>query len=131
MTALPQSLKLLQNLTSVLLPYNQFEEIPKVLAELSKLRELDLSHNQLENVILNNSGLEKLDLSYNKIKSIQVDGAIIDDDVFSIRTLDLAHNQIESLPDNVIKWKKLQELKVNQNKLKFLFSASKLVYHDH
>lgn len=117
----------MQNLTSVLLPYNQFKEIPKVLGELTKLRELDLSHNELESVLLSNGTIEKLDLSHNKIKSIQVDETIVDDK-FGIRTLDLGHNQIESLPANVISWKKLQELKVNHNRLKFLFSAGKSTY---
>lgn len=114
----------MQNLTSVLLSYNQFKEIPKVLGELTKLKELDLSHNELEGVVLSNSTIEKLDLSHNKIKSMQIDETIIDDR-FGIRTLDLGHNQIDSLPANVISWKKLQELKVNHNRLKFLFSASK------
>lgn len=125
MTSVPSSLKLLKNLTSILMPYNAFEKIPQVFFELKQLRELDLSHNQIKKVILCDNSIEQLDLSYNEISSITLDENI-NQDLISLRKLNLSHNQIDNLPPSLTSWTKLQELQVNQNKLKFVFSAGKI-----
>lgn len=125
MTSAPNSLKLLRNLTSILMPYNSFEKIPEVFFELKKLRELDLSHNKIQKVTLGDNSIEQLDLSYNEITSIELDEKN-NQDLISLRKLNLSHNQISQLPPSLTGWTKLQELQVNQNKLKFVFSAGNM-----
>ncbi|KAI8640754.1 hypothetical protein BD408DRAFT_347387 [Parasitella parasitica] len=100
------------------MPYNNFEEIPNVLYQLSKLKELDLSHNQIKgHVCFERSTIEQLDLSYNQVESID-----IQDSASNIVKLNLSNNQIAQLPSASI-WTRLKELIVNQNKLKTLFPA--------
>ncbi|KAI7891954.1 uncharacterized protein EV154DRAFT_419476 [Mucor mucedo] len=106
------------------MPYNSFEKIPEVFFELKKLRELDLSHNKIQKVVLGDNSIEQLDLSYNEITSIELDEKS-NQDLISLRKLNLSHNQISQLPSSLTGWTKLQELQVNQNKLKFVFSADK------
>lgn len=106
------------------MPYNSFEKIPQVFFELKQLRELDLSHNKIKKVVLGDNSIEQLDLSYNEIMSIEFDENS-NQDLIRLRKLNLGHNQIDKLPPNLTSWTKLQELQVNQNKLKFVFSAGK------
>lgn len=106
------------------MPYNEFEEIPKVISELSQLKELDLSHNKIKTIVLSNNTIEQLDLSYNEISSINIDDTIYDKFI-NLRKLNLGNNQIDKLPSSLTSWTKLQELQVNQNKLKILFDAGK------
>lgn len=116
MTSLPDTLRHLKNLTSIILPYNQFEEIPAVLFQLEQLKELNLSHNQLKgDILLPKTSIERLDLSDNQIQNVLVDGC-------SFTKLNLSHNQLEKLP-LLLGWTKLQELNVNRNRLKYLFSG--------
>ncbi len=58
-------------------------------------------------------------------KEIQVSDESIDDTTVNLRKLNLGHNQVDKLPSSLINWTKLQELQVNQNKLKILFSAGR------
>lgn len=106
------------------MPYNKFESIPKVFFELKQLKELDLSHNQIKKVVLGDNSIEQLDLSHNEICSITLDENI-NQDLICLRKLNLGYNQITELPPSLTSWTKLQELLVNQNRLKFVFSASK------
>ncbi|KAI8091237.1 uncharacterized protein B0P05DRAFT_463071 [Gilbertella persicaria] len=116
--ALPDSLQNLQNLTSVLLPYNQFETVPAILSELKQLRELNLSHNQIKgDVRIESSTLEQLDLGYNEIRGFDMPRNT------SLIKLNLSHNQLEELPLSFRSWSKLQDLNVNQNRLVSLFPA--------
>lgn len=120
LTTVPDSLKLLRNLTSIQLPYNVFETIPEVFFELKQLKELDLSHNQIKRVLISkDTNIEQLDLSYNEISTFEVENA----GEIHFRKLNLSHNQITALPSGLTSWTKLLELQVNQNKLKFLFST--------
>ncbi|KAI8070096.1 hypothetical protein BDF21DRAFT_495729 [Thamnidium elegans] len=128
LASVPDTLKLLKNLTCIHLPYNKFESIPKVLFQLDQLKELDLSHNQLKQVVLGSHSIEQLDLSHNEISQFSLDSNI-DQDLSCMRKLNLGSNQITELPVGLTSWFKLQELMVNQNKLKFVFSAvSETVY---
>lgn len=122
MAGLPDSLCQLKNLTSIMMPYNSFEKIPNILYQLPQLKELNLSHNQIKgNICLENNTIEQLDLSYNEIESIDIrDGAS------NIVKLNLNHNQIVQLP-SVLNWAKLQELLVNQNRLKALFPGLSVI----
>ena len=70
---------------------------------------------------MENNTIEQLDLSYNEIESIDIrDGAS------NIVKLNLNHNQIVQLP-SVLNWAKLQELLVNQNRLKALFPGLSVI----
>lgn len=106
-----------------MMPYNSFEKIPNVLYQLPQLKELNLSHNQIKGkVCLENNTIEQLDLSYNEIESIDIrDGAS------NIVKLNLNNNRIEQLP-SVLNWTKLQELLVNQNRLKALFPGLLVIF---
>ncbi|KAK4512592.1 uncharacterized protein ATC70_003295 [Mucor velutinosus] len=119
LSGLPESLCQLKNLTSIMMPYNDFKEIPSVLYQLPQLKELNLSHNQIKgDVSMQHATIEQLDLSYNHIESFDLQyGAS------SIVKLNLNNNQIEQLPP-VLQWPKLKELLVNQNKLRTLFPVT-------
>lgn len=101
-----------------MLPYNQFEQIPPVLFQLQQLKELNLSHNQLKDVSLEQTSIERLDLSDNQIRNIHVD----QNHSYRFTKLNLSYNQIEKLP-LLLGWTKLQELNVNQNRLKYIFAG--------
>jgi Leucine-rich repeat (LRR) protein len=102
-----------------MLPYNQFESIPSVLLKLENLKELNLSHNRLlGSIALDQTMVEKLDLSDNQIQNIHTDPS----HTYKLTRLNVSHNQIEKLP--LVTWNKLQELNVNQNKLKYLFPGN-------
>ncbi|OAC99929.1 hypothetical protein MUCCIDRAFT_185157 [Mucor lusitanicus CBS 277.49] len=119
LSGLPESLCQLKNLTSIMMPYNNFEEIPNVLYQLPQLKELNLSHNQIKgNISMQHTTIEQLDLSYNDIESFD-----IQDGASTIVKLNLNNNRIERLP-SVLQWPKLKELLVNQNKLRALFSVN-------
>lgn len=121
--SVPDTLKLLRNLNSIQMPYNSFKSVPEVFFELKQLKELDLSHNQIQSVEIKDAGtIEQLDLSYNEISSF-----IVDSEETNFRKVNLGHNQISVLPSSVTRWTKLQELSLNQNKLKYLFSAGLLL----
>ncbi|KAL9551866.1 hypothetical protein MBANPS3_004048 [Mucor bainieri] len=116
LSGLPESLCQLKNLTSIMMPYNNFQEIPSVLYQLPQLKELNLSHNQIKgDISMQHTTIEQLDLSYNDITSFDIqEGASV------IVKLNLNNNQIEQLP-SVLQWPKLKELLVNQNRLRTLF----------
>ncbi|KAG1459533.1 hypothetical protein G6F46_002151 [Rhizopus delemar] len=116
--SLPDSIQLLQNLTSVLLPHNEFETIPSVLFQLENLKELDMSHNRLKQVTISDANIEQLDLSHNVIEEMQISNASA---VKSLVKLDLSHNKIKTLPDIILHAGKIKELQVSQNQLDILF----------
>ena len=66
------------NLEKLNVSYNNITEITNVkLKKLTKLKELNLSHNQIEKVNFNEEmSLEKLDLSHNNIKFDKLDQII-------------------------------------------------------
>lgn len=78
----------------------------------------------MKQAVLGSHSIEQLDLSYNEISQFSLDSDF-DQDLCCIRKLNLASNQITELPVGLTSWFKLQELMVNQNKLKFIFSAGK------
>lgn len=119
MKSLPHTFGQLVNLTSIQLPYNRFVNVPPVLSKLNKLKELDLSHNAItEAVFENTSQIELLDLSDNQLGVVSFN----DQDLPSLRKLNLSGNQIEKLPSE-IKWVRLEELLVNKNRLRCVYSG--------
>ncbi|GAN09689.1 leucine-rich repeat-containing protein 40-like [Mucor ambiguus] len=123
LSGLPESLCQLKNLTSIMMTYNSFEEIPSVLYQLPQLKELNLSHNQIKgNISMPHTTIEQLDLSYNDIGSLD-----IQDGASTIVKLNLNNNQIEQLP-SALHWPKLKELLVNQNRLRTLFPGMLTVF---
>ncbi|KAI7905248.1 uncharacterized protein BX663DRAFT_502235 [Cokeromyces recurvatus] len=113
---LPKSLSQLENLTSLWMPYNQFEEIPSVLYELKQLKELNLSHNQIKGEIVLDSKWEFVDLSFNEINQFVVNTQ----DNMQLVKLNISHNHLMTLT-SFERWPKLQELQLNQNNLRMLF----------
>lgn len=122
---MPNSIELLQNLTSVLLPHNEFETIPSVLFKLNNLKELDMSHNRLCQISISNSTIERLDLSHNEIEEILIPNVST---VKNLTKIDLSHNKMKSLPDAIMHASKLNDLQASQNKLEILFTG--ILFYD-
>ncbi|CAO3665316.1 unnamed protein product [Rhizopus stolonifer] len=120
LSSLPESIELLQNLTSVLLPHNEFETIPSVLFKLDNLKELDMSHNRLCQISISDSTIERLDLSHNEIEEILIPNAST---VKNLTKIDLGHNKMKRLPDAIMHASKLNDLQASQNKLEILFTG--------
>jgi Leucine-rich repeat (LRR) protein len=82
-----------------------------------------MSHNHLHQASLpdtSESSIERLDLSHNTIKDIHISN---DTAVKSLVKLNLSHNKIEQLPEAILHATKLQELQVDQNRLRVLFKG--------
>ncbi|XP_062713016.1 leucine-rich repeats and immunoglobulin-like domains protein 1 [Aedes albopictus] len=92
--------------------------IPENINQLKKIRELDLSHNLIETVQLDQfdglANLEKLGLSFNKIKRIASDGSI---SFPSLTDMQLEHNQLQHF--DVCSWNmsSLHRLNLKHNNL--------------
>lgn len=106
------------------MPYNDFTNIPDVLLQLKQLKELNLSHNKIGGNVILEDTIEQLDLSYNEISGFE---PRYGDDSRLVK-LNLSHNQIDTLPSSFERWTKLQELLLNQNKLRVLFPGKYVVY---
>ncbi|KAH9285255.1 Protein flightless-1 [Echinococcus granulosus] len=96
----------------------RLDNIPKELDRLTKLADLDLSHNQLVGVpepVFDLRALRKLDLSYNEISELSA----LTDNWPSLEYLNLSHNQLVSIPSGLTRLTKLRKLYLNDNQLTF------------
>lgn len=94
LTDLPDDILQFQHVEVINLSYNNFEIIPPILYELSNLKRLNMSHNQLNHVILYTSAtFTHLDLSHNQLKNI--DGQAY---VETLKNLNLSHNHLRAFP---------------------------------
>lgn len=112
-----QDLSCLTNLRVLNLSYNEISEVVR-LGSLPSLQELMLHKNNIDNIEkligMDLPALEKLNLAYNKLKEIDSLGKLT-----NLIVLELQHNVLEKLV-GVENLKKLEELKLEFNKLKDL-----------
>lgn len=100
---------LAENLVELILKQNALTSVPLGLRDLSRLRSLDLSHNQLEflpepDVWDGIAGtLESLDLSFNRLESLDVLSPLT-----KLSALKVDNNQLTSLDG--LSWDKLKQL---------------------
>jgi hypothetical protein len=107
---LPGAVKKLKHLEVLVLRYNKLTKIPKVLVELSKLKKLVLSHNQLEGSIPKELG-KLTNLTHLSLSDNQLSGPIPAQlgNLLSLETLDLSKNQLTGkIPDAVMRLKKFK-----------------------
>uniref|UniRef100_A0A5K3ERA7 Protein flightless-1-like protein n=1 Tax=Mesocestoides corti TaxID=53468 RepID=A0A5K3ERA7_MESCO len=96
----------------------RLDNIPKELDRLTKLVDLDLSHNQLVSIpepVFDLRALRKLDVSHNEISELSA----LTDNWPSLEYLNLSHNQLVSIPSGLTRLTKLRKLYLNDNQLTF------------
>ncbi|RWS17808.1 uncharacterized protein B4U79_17833 [Dinothrombium tinctorium] len=117
---LPKGLWTLLYLTHLELTNCQLTEMPEKLANLTKLRVLNLSNNHLNvldiNCFSNLSNLVHLNVSHNELPYIPLEIASLR----NLIALDFSYNQINSLPFTLIRLVDLKELFISNNNIKLL-----------
>ncbi|XP_068423093.1 malignant fibrous histiocytoma-amplified sequence 1 homolog [Clinocottus analis] len=106
----------LNNLRVLMLRRNRFCAVPRVVLELVRLVELDMSHNGLRGLpdsVGQLTALKKLCVSHNKIQTLPAQiGAL-----GSLEELDLSFNDLHDLPGSFSALARLRTLDVDHNKL--------------
>ncbi|TNN44924.1 Malignant fibrous histiocytoma-amplified sequence 1 [Liparis tanakae] len=106
----------LNNLRVLVLRRNKFSSVPRVVLELVRLVELDMSHNGLRGLpeeLGRLPALKKLCVSHNKIQSLPAQIGALQ----SLEELDLSFNELHLLPASFSGLAKLRTLDVDHNKL--------------
>jgi len=115
LTKFPDAVLQLTNLKILNLSHNQITQIPDTLG-LSNLTELDLSSNQITSIpedLGQLSNLTLLDLNYNQITSIPEELGQLS----NLTRLDLSRNQITSIPENLGQLSNLTGLHLYDNQI--------------
>ena len=114
------NLSLMSYLISLRFSNNKFNLIPRSLYQLSNLKLLDMSGNNIQEIdgdlLKGLSSLVELDLSKNKLKSIPNSIQFL---VF-LEVLKLSNNQILEIPEELGSLTRLKKLFLNENALQFL-----------
>ena len=116
LTALPDAIAQLQNLTTLYLRYNQLTALPDAIAQLHNLTTLYLTHNRLTalpDAIAQLQNLTTLYLSFNRLTALP--DAI--GQLHNLTTLYLDGNQLTALPADLARLTKLEKLAVAGNPL--------------
>ncbi|KAF2074820.1 hypothetical protein CYY_003884 [Polysphondylium violaceum] len=115
-----QVLLLPDNIKFLSLSYNLFTSFPNVLLKSNScqtIRELDLSHNQIQSIpseICKLLSLQSLNLGFNKIESIPVELS----ECYQLVSLDLQSNSLTTITENSFsKLNNLNTLNLSNNKL--------------
>ncbi|VDK53588.1 unnamed protein product [Anisakis simplex] len=138
---IPPILDDLDNLQDVDFSSNELPQVPDCVYKLKSLRKLDLSHNQIERIELDEKGweqLETLNISSNLLKSLpeQIvrlvklqrlyasDNQLTFDGIPSgigklvhLQVLHLSYNKLELIPEGISRCVRLERLKLDNNKL--------------
>ncbi|MFW9874903.1 MAG: leucine-rich repeat domain-containing protein [Candidatus Thorarchaeota archaeon] len=119
LTSLPNAIKYLTHLRTLILRYNQLIKLPDWLGSLFSLEELNINVNNLNEIpssIGRLSSLKELSLWKNELTYLpQSIGNLT-----SLETLNLRLNQLKVLPNSIRKLSSLKELNLHDNQLKQL-----------
>ena len=113
---MPEAIAQLSNLRELDLSDNQLTTLPEAIAQLSNLRELDLSDNQLTTLpeaIAQLSNLRELDLRNNQLTTLPEAIAQLS----NLRVLYLRNNQLTTLPEAIKQLSQLEKLDLRGNQL--------------
>ena len=110
----PNSINLLENLTSLSFSSNNFKFIPPQILKLSKLERLSINNSQIKEIskqigLLRN--LKSLNLSRNELQSIPDNIG----QLTKLEHLDLSSNQLSDLPKSISELISLEQLNINYN----------------
>ena len=98
----PEVLKTLGNLKKISLENNQITAIPAQFFELGVVQDMSFAHNQIKEVspeIANNLSFKNVDLSHNLIEQFPERLLTADN---RLQTLNVSHNKISELPHELI-----------------------------
>ncbi|MHA2280926.1 MAG: leucine-rich repeat domain-containing protein [Promethearchaeota archaeon] len=116
LTRLPESLKYLSHLKTLILRYNQLTQIPDWIGTLNCLETLNINVNNLNELppsIGALSSLRELSLWKNELNYLpNTIGNLV-----SLDTLNLRLNQLKSLPATIVKLTSLQDLNLHDNQI--------------
>lgn len=117
-TYIPEGIAVFKNLRILYAKGNKIKSLPKSLASLAKLEEVDFSHNELENIDVLHSipGLKMINVSNNKLNVIS---PLIKNNA-NLKHFNIANNQIGGFPDEICYLKRLEVLNANNNQIKAL-----------
>jgi leucine-rich repeat protein SHOC2 len=118
-TALPESICELTNLTKLYLYGNKLERLPESIGQLTNLTELLLHRNQLKYIpdsIGNLTKLTKLGFYDNQLRTIPESIG----NLTNLSYLDVEHNQLEGLPESIGNLTEIKLLCIKYNQLKRL-----------
>ncbi len=116
LTSVPEAIKNLSSLKSLILRYNQILSIPDWIGSLSSLESLNLNINNIKSLpesIGSLSSLKELSLWKNELIFLPESMGSLS----SLETLNLRLNQLEALPDFIGNLTSLKELNLHDNKL--------------
>lgn len=116
---LPAEIGQLTNLKELYLHGNQLEILPKEIGNLSQLETLKLKYNKLKKFpegISDLKNLKMLEINNNQIKKLPPEIGNLE----NLLKLDITGNQLESLPPEIGKLRNLQKLHISNNQLREL-----------
>lgn len=105
-----------EEITNLILSYNQVDSLPSDVANLSRLRVLDMRYNSINGDLTQSiTGLPLIDLnlSHNQLASIPEDLSSMQD----LRYFDISYNQLTSVPDSITRLQDLKWLNLAGNPL--------------
>lgn len=116
LSRLPESLRALTWLQTLILPYNNLTHLPDWLGELSELRELHLRYTRLKTIpdsLCQLSKLQKLYISGGSASAAhETIGYLV-----NLQNLDIAHLELTQVPEWVSRLRKLKSLDLSGNRL--------------
>lgn len=119
LATLPEWIGGFSHLESLNISNNRLENIPESIGELRKLKQLNLDHNNLKKVpesIGNLAELEILYLDHNKIRTLPKTLGSLK----MLKKLYISANHLETLPESIGKLNTLTNLAIYSNRIKFL-----------
>lgn len=119
LTILPEAIKNLSSIKTLILRYNQIMSLPEWIGSFKNLEFLNLNVNNLTELpesIGSLSSLKELSLWKNELRKLPKSiGTLL-----SLENLNLRLNQLEILPESIGNLSSLKELNLHDNKLTFL-----------
>jgi Leucine-rich repeat (LRR) protein len=108
--------KKVTKITKIDFSFNEFQEIDEIISEKTTLKILLLNNNFLNSIskgFLNLKNLKELNLSHNLLNESEVNEKLIG--LENLENLNLSHNKIKTFPIKIIKNEKLFELNLSNN----------------